>query len=80
LSICKMYSQRLIELLNDPRTQIIDRGDVITFDRAVCGDLACLKVRDEQCDLYVEGSRKAIFHFSRGMMVVALRRALLESL
>lgn len=75
-----MYAQLLTELLNDPATTSLDGGDVIIFDHAATGHCATLRINDEQCDFFINGSRKAIFHFSRGMMIVALRRAVLESL
>jgi hypothetical protein len=75
-----MYAQLLTELLNDQTTTTLDGGDVIFFDHPRTGHSATLRLNDEQCDFFIQGARKAIFQFSRGMMIVALRRAVLESL
>ena len=74
------YRANFMEMLNDPRTIIMDYSDHISFNRVETQEIAVLRMADEQCDYYVGGVRKAVFLFSRNMKLVAMKRALLEAI
>jgi len=74
------YRTNLMEMLNDHRTLVMDYTTHITFSRVETEETAILRLADEQCDYYIGLERKAIFHFSRNMKLVALKRALLEAI
>lgn len=74
------YRANFMEMLNDPRTIVMDYSDRISFNLVETQEIAILRLADEQCDYYVGGLRKAVFIFSRNMKLVALKRALLEAI
>jgi hypothetical protein len=74
------YRANFMEMLNDPRTIVMDYTDHISFNLVEKQEIAVLRLADEQCDYYVDGLRKAVFIFSRNMKLVALKRALLEGI
>lgn len=72
------YRNALMQMLNDPRCDVRDYVDNIVFRLAE--HRAILRLADEQCDYFFGGERKAVFHFSRGTKLAALKRALEESI
>lgn len=68
----------LIDLLNNSHTKVVDNLDHITFSNG--HHIAVLLVDEGYCEYFISGEKQAVFRFSRDVMIVALQRALLESI
>lgn len=72
------YRQRTMDLLSNPQVRILDQGDVITFESGT--DKLVFRMSESLCDLSIQGVQVARYFVHRYMLLVAMKRAIEDSL
>jgi hypothetical protein len=76
----QIYKNHAMQVLGHPLTQIEDRIEHIWFKLPHCEEDVVVKVMDSKLDYYHSGVLMATFPISRALMLVAMKRAVEESL
>lgn len=76
----QIYKNNAIQVLGHPQTQVDDRIEHIWFKLDMCEEDVIVHVLDMKIDYYLSGVKRATFPISRALMLVAMKRAVEESL
>ena len=74
------YRGKSIQLLSDPQLRIIDQGSTIIFERPGRYDRLVFHMNDNLCDYFIEGVQVARYFVHRYMLLVAMKRAIEDSI
>ncbi len=72
--------QKMLELINDPATEIRDNVDHIVYNRVAHRQIAVLDLKKNQIDLFEAGERSACFVISRMVKLACLRKMIEDTM
>lgn len=76
----QIYKEHALQVLGHPQTRVEDRMDYIWFKLDMCQEDVVVKVTENKLDYYAQGVKLATLPISRALVLVAIKRAVEESL